>query len=576
MAISSVGIGSGLDVESIITQMIALEKQPIKTLEAKATVIESKISTYGEIKSLTDTLNAAVRDLTLDRTWNTVKISSASSSVANATMTGSAQAGSYNVTVDKLAQSQTSVSAKFGAKETMETAGVIRVKIGNPVLADSMKSYDLEVSANDTLEGLVTKINGHADISKTVIASVITDSNGQQQLMVRSRETGVANQFEFGFFAKATAADVTAASPLSSLLGQELSQEAKDALNALADGVEVTEEQAELLPMLKAGQVITSADLAKWSAWTADGYQLTQADVDAHSTLALNDLITATTGGLGKMAYVDPNADAQTPNHGFQTTQAAQNAVIKLNGVELTSNSNSFADTIPGLSINVSEAGKSTLLTVTQDKDAIQTSIQKFVDAYNALNDMLVKTTSGTRTADGAVDDAAVKAGKGLLQGDSSTVSLQNALRLLTQGIASEAKGAFTRLSDAGIQMQQGGKLKVDSTKLSTALNDMESLKAMFATKADSLGNGGGIAVNFKSFTDELLAYEGTLNNKTDSLEKQLKLNGKEQDKVETRAETVEARLRKQYSALDVKMASISSLSSYVEQMVASWNKSKD
>ena len=124
--------------------------------------------------------------------------------------------------------------------------------------------------------------------------------------------------------------------------------------------------------------------------------------------------------------------------------------------------------------------------------------------------------------------------------------------------------------------MQQGGKLSVDATKLSKALSDVDSLKQMFAVKADSLGNGGGIAVNFKTFTDQLLAYEGTLNNKTDALEKQLKLNKGEVEKVETRAETVEARLRKQYSALDVKMASLGSLSSYVEQMVASWNKSKD
>ncbi len=89
------------------------------------------------------------------------------------------------------------------------------------------------------------------------------------------------------------------------------------------------------------------------------------------------------------------------------------------------------------------------------------------------------------------------------------------------------------------------------------------------------LGNGGGIAVNFKTFTDELLAYEGTLNNKTDSLEKQIKLNQAEVEKVEKRAETVEERLRKQYTALDVKMASLSSLDSYISQMVTSWNKSK-
>ena len=59
-------------------------------------------------------------------------------------------------------------------------------------------------------------------------------------------------------------------------------------------------------------------------------------------------------------------------------------------------------------------------------------------------------------------------------------------------------------------------------------------------------------------------------------MSKELKRNGEEQEKVEKRASAAEARLRAQYTALDVKMASLSSLSSYVEQMVSSWNKSKD
>ena len=244
--------------------------------------------------------------------------------------------------------------------------------------------------------------------------------------------------------------------------------------------------------------------------------------------------------------------------------QRAQDAHIKLNGVDLFASSNTFDSTIPGLSISVSAKGDS-LLTLTQDKDAVQASIQKFVDAYNALNDLLTQSTKYTEETKQA----------GVLQGDSSTVSLQNALRMLTQNVVGNASGALNRLSDAGIQMLQGGKLSVNSTKLATALGDMDALKSMFAAKAEGLEQGG-IAVRFKSFTDQLLAYEGTLNSKTDSLEKQLKRNASEVEKVETRAETVEARLRKQYSALDVKMASRGSLSSYVEQMVASWNKSKD
>jgi len=462
MAISSVGVGSGLDVESIVTKLVDLEKQPLKTLEAKAETIQSKISTYGQIKSLVDDLNTAVRDLTLDRSWNTVKISSSNSAVVSATMTGSAQAASYSIQVDKLAQAQTSVSSALAKTDTMGEAGSLVFTIGGTAVPA------IKLAASDTLEQVVAKINGDATLSKSVVASAVADAQGKLQLMVRARETGSAGAFS---------------------------------MTVTADD----------------GSVPDNLNQLKFQDVTAAG-------------------------------------------------QAAQDAVIKLNGVTMISSSNTFADMVPGLSITVSEAGKSSMLTLTRDKDAVQTSIQKFVDAYNALNDLLSESTKYDKESKFA----------GVLQGDASSVSLQNSLRMLTQGIANNATGAFSRLADAGIQMQQGGKLKVDSTKLATALNDVESLKSMFAAKADSQGQGGGIAVNFKAFTDELLAYEGTLNAKTDSLNDQLTRNKSEVDKVEKRATTVEARLRAQYSALDVKMSSLSSLSSYVTQMVTSWNKSKD
>ena len=80
--------------------------------------------------------------------------------------------------------------------------------------------------------------------------------------------------------------------------------------------------------------------------------------------------------------------------------------------------------------------------------------------------------------------------------------------------------------------------------------------------------------MNFKAVTDKLLAFDGTLNSKTDSLERTLKSNGAEQDKVNKRATTLEERLYKQYSALDGKMSSLNALNSYVSQMVTTWNKS--
>ncbi len=233
--------------------------------------------------------------------------------------------------------------------------------------------------------------------------------------------------------------------------------------------------------------------------------------------------------------------------------------------MEVESSSNTFANTIPGMSFTVSEVtSTAATLNVKADTEAMKKNIQEFVDTYNELNDLLTQSTKYVEESKTA----------GVLQGDSATVSLQNSLRMLTQGISGSA-GGLTRLAEIGIQMQEGGKLSTDTTKLDKALTNLEGLKGLFANKADALGQGGGIAVNFKNFTDKLLSFDGTLNTKTDSLERTLKSNSAAQDKVNTRADTLEKRLYAQYSALDTKMASLNALNAYVSQMVTTWNKAK-
>ena len=463
MAISSAGIGSGLDVAKIVEQTVAAEKTPLKKLEYKAEGIQTQISTYGEIKSLTSKLGDSASKLTRDSAWNGVTISSSNSTITG-TMTGIAAPGTYNIKVTQLAQAQTTVIGGTGGAggsalakdQTMGADGTIKLKMG-------AVEKDISVSSSDTLTKIATKIN---EAEMGIQASVVTDVDGKERLMMRSKETGTD---------KAFTVDLSSA---PTVLGQN-------------------------------------------------------------------------------------------------TTQNAQNAKVELNGLVVESSSNTFANTIPGMSFTVSEVtSTAATLNVKPDTEAMKKNIQEFVDAYNELNDLLTKSTKSVRTADGKVDQSAQSSGVGTLQGDSTTVSLQNSLRMLTQGI-SGSKGSLTRLSDIGIQMQEGGKLSLDVSKLDKALTNVDDLKGLFANKADSQGQGGGIAVNFKNFTDQLLAFDGTLNTKSDSLDSKLKSNIAEQDKVNKRADALETRLYAQYSALDTKMASLNALNAYVSQMVTTWNKAK-
>ena len=450
MAISSAGIGSGLDVAKIVEQMVAAEKIPLKKLEYKAEGIQTQISTYGEIKSLTSKLGDIVSKLTRDSAWNGVSISSSNPTLSG-TMTGIAATGTYNIKVTHLAQAQTTALGGAGGialakDQAMGAAGTIKLTMGT-------ESKDIAIESSDTLTKIATKIN---EAGMGIQASIVTNVDGQERLMLRSKETGTD---------KAFTVDLGAA---PAVLGQN-------------------------------------------------------------------------------------------------TTQNAQNAKVELNGLVVESSSNTFANTIPGMSFTVSEVtSTAATLNVKADTEAMKKNIQEFVDTYNELNDLLTQSTKYVEESKTA----------GVLQGDSATVSLQNSLRMLTQGI-SGSTGGLTRLAEIGIQMQEGGKLSTDTTKLDKALTNLEGLKGLFANKADALGQGGGIAVNFKNFTDKLLSFDGTLNTKTDSLERTLKSNSAEQTKVNTRADTLEKRLYAQYSALDTKMASLNALNAYVSQMVTTWNKAK-
>ena len=450
MAISSAGIGSGLDVAKIVEQMVAAEKVPLKKLEYKAEGIQTQISTYGEIKSLTSKLGDIVSKLTRDSAWNGVSISSSNPTLSG-TMTGIAATGTYNIKVTHLAQAQTTALGGAGGialakDQAMGAAGTIKLTMGT-------ESKDIAIESSDTLTKIATKIN---EAGMGIQASIVTDVDGKERLMLRSKETGTD---------KAFTVDLSAA---PTVLGQN-------------------------------------------------------------------------------------------------TTQNAQNAKVELNGLVVESSANTFANTIPGMSFTVSEVtSTAATLNVKADTEAMKKNIQEFVDTYNELNDLLTQSTKYVEESKTA----------GVLQGDSATVSLQNSLRMLTQGI-SGSTGGLTRLAEIGIQMQEGGKLSTDTTKLDKALTNLEGLKGLFANKADALGQGGGIAVNFKNFTDKLLSFDGTLNTKTDSLERTLKSNSAEQTKVNTRADTLEKRLYAQYSALDTKMASLNALNAYVSQMVTTWNKAK-
>lgn len=466
-SLSSTGIGSGIAVETVVSQLVALEKKPLDTLKTKATAVNSQISVYARIKSLMSTFSDAAAKLTQSATWN-AKLATSSSSAVSATVTSAAQAASYDIGVSQLARSQ-SVASSVVAKDSTVGVGTLSIQLGSWSGASSLPAspqfavgaapaISVSVSATDTLSDIATKIN---QSNGGVTASVLRDASGER-LLVRSSATGESTGFR-----------------------------------------------------------IQSSDSS-----------LSSLTFDPQSA-----------AGVGMAA---------------NTVQYGQNAQATINGIAITSTTNVFTDALPGVSFTASQTTASpTLLTVSSDADTLKKNVQDFVTAYNAINDLLSTSTK--------YDESSKTAGA--LQGDGTTVGLQNALRSL---MGTSVSGTFQRLSDIGIDTQKGGKLVIDDAKLATAVKSPTALQALFA------GSSGveGLASKVKSFATLALGSEGMLENKTSALNLKIKRNSEDQDRVNDRATRVEKQLRERYQALDTKMASLTALNAYIGQQVTAWNKS--
>jgi len=242
-------------------------------------------------------------------------------------------------------------------------------------------------------------------------------------------------------------------------------------------------------------------------------------------------------------------------------TQLGTDATAKLNGINISSATNTFTNVVSGVTLTAkAEMTGAAEITVAPNQTAMSDAINAFVKAYNDINQTLqdqTKYDASTKTA-------------GLLQGDSTTLGLQRSLQGILQ--SGSAGSVYARLADIGVTAQLGGNLVVDSAKLSTALgNGTEVKKIIPYNNNNDMTNG--IGLKLKKFTTGLLATDGFFSNEDAALQRALASNAKDQQTVNDKAARTETELTRRYSALDAQMASLNGLSSYVSQQVTLWNK---
>lgn len=194
-SVSSLGIGSGIDLNSVVSQLMAVERQPLDNLTQKKSDLTNQISAYGQVKSALSAFQSAASTLKLSSAFDMFTSASSDSDVATATASASSAAGSYDVTVTRLAQAKVDASANFAAStSTVSNAGSLTFTNGDG------STFSINVAAGATLENIRDAINNQTitkdgktvtqDIATASIVNSGTSSNPQYNLVINSAGRG--------------------------------------------------------------------------------------------------------------------------------------------------------------------------------------------------------------------------------------------------------------------------------------------------------------------------------------------------------------------------------------------------
>ena len=219
---------------------------------------------------------------------------------------------------------------------------------------------------------------------------------------------------------------------------------------------------------------------------------------------------------------------------------AAQDALLEVNGITITSSQNEVAGAIQGVTFNAREVTSTAVtVNVARDTDSMATKMKAVVTAYNAV----MSYVRGQKAYNPDEDI------RGAFVGESQVNSVTQSMQSL---IASQFTGTGTldTLSSIGITTEQNGDLALDEDVLSATLtSDFEDVVSLFTT--ESTGVAAMLTTMIEGFTGET----GTVTGRSDSLETQLETFDERIADFEDNLEKYQARMEKQFTNMEIAMS---------------------
>lgn len=557
-SITSTTGASGLAIDSIVTGLMSLEKQPLTQIKTQISSYNAKLSAYGTLKSGLSTFQSALDKLATAAkfTAQSAKLSDGSSIVATAD--GTATSGNYSISVNQLATSQKLATSAFASTTDIVGSGTLSISFGTytsgtpgSFTANADKeTIDITIdSSNNTLAGIRDAINAK---SASVSASIVNDGTGNR-LVITSKDTGEVNSLKI---------DVTDADG-NSTDGTGLSALAYDPLGVGGSGKNMTELVA-----------------AQNALITVDGLSVSK------PSNTLNDVIQGVTLNLKSITSTSTTLEVATDTETIQSS--VQNFVDAYN--KLNSTLRDLTKFVEGGSTsNGPLLGDSTTRDIMVKLKSMLSRPSTTATTYRTLADIGVKTgENGQLTLDSAklktalesnLSDVAKLFAPSAITSDPQVTYVDSTGKTMTgtyainvSQLGNDSQNAVGTIN--GVTAYGSG-----ASLIGAADNAAQGLKVSISGAAT--GDRGtitfnrGLAGELSSMISAWLDTTGSLTVKTEGIETSIKALNKRSDDLNAKLPAIEQRYRAQYARLDALLTSMQSTSSYLSQQIAALNANK-
>ncbi|HEX2586447.1 MAG TPA: flagellar filament capping protein FliD [Steroidobacteraceae bacterium] len=447
--LQALGIGSGIDVNSLVTQLVTSELQPdTARISRDSTQVATQLTAVGQLKGALSTFQSAVNALNSQADFQVKAAVSSDEKKATVSAASTAAPGVYKVEVNSLAQAQQLRSNPITGD------GTSSLGTGGLTLTLGSKSFTINVTDDkSSLNAIRDAINSASD--NPGISATIVHSGSTSQLILSSNNTGAANEITV----------------------------ATDSNNA----------------------------------------------------------------GLQSLIY----DNSHTSN--YTEIQGAADASVTVAGITVTSATNTVANAIDGVTINLlAETDENTpiKLTISNDTSTVLNRVQTFVNSYNTLQGVISQL--------GSYDSASQKAGP--LLGDALLTGISTQLRRTLSNPVAGVNGSVNTLAGLGITTSKDGSLSLDTTKFNKAVS------ANFNTVSAIFGGAGGVASSLSTYVDNQLASGSGIDSRNKTLATRQKQITTQQAAIAARQAQLATRYTAQFTAMDKALAQMQQTSSYLTQ----------